>query len=218
MKPHSHRPSTLVAAAAAALTFFTGAPANADLIAYWPLDDDIDGAEVTGADEVTLKPGIYIIKGGPLTVDATMANKPIKGDGVLIYLADEKAELNVQAGYLSLRAMRTGTWAGIALMAARGEDAPPKIHVSNTTFFGSGIIYVPETQAEIISTHFNGVCNYLCFVSDTLKLTDTKVNYGYFILRWTNPFGDTSVMPEEPPALKRNFRPYLINKAPLGFF
>ncbi len=187
---------------------------------YPTLDEGVycGGLTITGANEVTLNPGKYIIKGGPLIIDATMANKPIKGDGVLIYLADKKAEVQVHGGHFSIRAMRTGTWAGVALMAARGAHAPPNLWILNTRFYASGIIYLPDTRAEFYRGRFNGVCNYLCFVSDTLKLTDTNINYHFFMTSQSNPFGGTTVVPEEPPVLKKKIRPHLVNKAPFGFF
>ncbi len=169
------------------------------------------GLTITGAEDLTLNPGTYVIKDGPLTIDATMVDKFIKGDDVLIYLADEKAEINIQAGNFSIRAKRTGPWAGVALLAKRGANAPAKHTINGGTTYVSGIFYTPNSEVEFVGGKFNGVCRYLCVVSDTLKLTDTLVNYSPSLVRWLNPFGDASLMPAEPPALKKTFRPYLLN-------
>ncbi|CAN0500198.1 unnamed protein product, partial [Discosporangium mesarthrocarpum] len=108
------------------------------------------GLTITGADEVTLNPGKYVIKDGPLTIDATMANKPIKGEDVLIYLANKDAELNIVAGHFAIRAARTGQWAGVALMAARGSNAPAKIAIENARSHISGIFYAPNSKVELL--------------------------------------------------------------------
>lgn len=174
------------------------------------------GLTITGADDVTLNPGLYVIKDGPLTIDATMAHKPIKGDDVLIYLVNEQAELKIEAGDFSIRAQRTGPWAGVALMATRGTDAPARHAINGNTTYVSGIFYTPNSKVELEGGKLNGVCRYLCFVSDTLKITNTLVNYSPALTRWTNPFGDTTLMPAEPPALQKTFRPYLLNELPAG--
>jgi len=178
------------------------------------------GLTITGAEEVTFEEGDepFVIKGGPLIVDASMRDKEIKGDNVLIYLADKQAELQLQGGDFSIRAKRTGQWAGVAVMSARGTNAPEKHTFENADAYFSGIFYAPESKVEVTGGGLDGVCTFLCFVSDTLKLTNTNVNYGYFMTRWRNPFGDTTILPAEPPALKKTFRPYLLNEAPFGFY
>lgn len=178
------------------------------------------GLTITGAEEVTFKEGNepFVITGGPLVVDASMRDKPIKGDNVLIYLADKQAELQLHGGDFSIRAKRTGQWAGVAVMTARGANAPEKHTVENADAYFSGIFYAPESKVEFTGGRLDGVCTFLCFVSDTLKLTNSQVNYGYFMTGWSNPFGDTTVLPAEPPALKKTFRPYLLNEAPFGFY
>ncbi|MCP5080695.1 MAG: hypothetical protein GY948_03250 [Alphaproteobacteria bacterium] len=173
------------------------------------------GLTITDAAEVTLNEGTYIIKEGPLVVDASMGGKEIKGDNVLIYLADEKAEMQIDGGNFSIRAKKTGKWAGIAIMAARGADAPPKHVFASTRAYFSGIFYTPDSQVEFTGGGLDGNCVYLCFVSNTLKLTSTYVNYAYSIAK--NPFGGAVTLPAEPPSLKKNFRPYLLNEAKYSF-
>ena len=139
------------------------------------------GLTITGAQEVTFEGGdeAFVIKGGPLIIDASMRGKEIKGENVLIYLADEQAELQVDGGRFSLRAKDAGPWAGVVIMSARGVDAPEKHVISNATTFFSGIFYAPDSKVESANAHMNGTCVYLCFVSSTLKLTTTYVNYGH---------------------------------------
>ncbi len=176
------------------------------------------GLTITGADSVTLKPGIYVIKGGPLRIDASMAHKPIKGDGVLIYLADEHAELRLDGGAVSVRAPKTGEWAGVAIMSARGDDAPTLHRIVDTALYISGIFYAPGSRVEFAQGGFNSVCRYLCFVSDTLQITDTFINSGPFMAGRLNPFADGASLPAEPPTLKQNMRPYLADKEKFGFY
>ena len=176
------------------------------------------GLTITGADDITLNPGTYVIRGGPLVIDATMAGKTILGEDVFIYLADEQAELQVSAGRLGLRAQKTGDWAGIVIMAARDDDAPRLHRFQDTSVHLAGILYTPGSRVEINAGGFNTVCRYLCLVSDTLKITGTFVNSGVFVSTWHSPFGNSSDVPAEPPALKRNMQPYLAGKSKFGFY
>ena len=179
------------------------------------------GLTITGALEVTFEDGDepFVIKGGPLVIDANMDDREITGENVLIYLADEKAELQIHGGDLFLRAKEAGPWAGVVIMAARGEDAPETLLIDNATTFFSGIFYAPDSAVESESTDLNGTCVYVCFVSSKLKLTSTQVNYGYFMQNTSlNPFRSISGRPAEPAALKRRFRPYLLNEAKFSIF
>ncbi len=177
-----------------------------------------DGLTITGAESVVLKPGTYVIKGGPLVIDATMAGKTILGEDVLIYLADEQAELQLSAGRLGLRAKKTGAWAGVVIMAARGDDAPKLHRIMGVSVHLAGIFYTPGSRVEITGGGFNTVCRYLCFVSDTLRISGTLVNSGSFVSTWHSPFGNSSEVPAEPPALKQNMRPYLARQERFGFY
>ncbi|MEM8688579.1 MAG: TadE/TadG family type IV pilus assembly protein [Pseudomonadota bacterium] len=177
-----------------------------------------DGLTITGAESVVLKPGTYVIKGGPLVIDATMAGKTILGEDVLIYLADEQAELQLSAGILGLRAKKTGDWAGVAIMAARGNNAPKLHRITDVNVHLAGIFYTPSSRVEITDGGFNTVCRYLCFVSDTLRISGTLVNSGSSVSTRPSPLGNTSDVPAEPPALRHNMRPYLADKERFGFY
>ncbi len=178
------------------------------------------GLTIKDAEEVIFKEGDepFVIKGGPLIVDASMTGKTIKGDNVLIYLADKDAELQLNGGNFSLRAKRSGRWAGVTLMAARGADAPEKHLFQGVRTYFAGIFYTPDSKVEFIGGTLDGICRYLCFVSDTLKMTSSNANYAFTMLSAANPFGGTAILPVEPPALKRTFRPYLLNEAQYGLY
>ncbi len=104
-------------------------------------------------------------------------------------------------------------------MSARGANAPEKHTFQDVQAYFSGIFYAPNSKVEFIRGRLNGICKFLCFVSDTLKLTSTYANYAYSMTRAaTNPFGGTAELPTEPPALQRTFRPYLLNEVQYGFF
>ena len=176
------------------------------------------GLTITGGQDVTLNPGTYVIKGGPLLIDASMHGKLVKADDVLIYLADQQAELQVIAGRLAVRAKRTGHWAGVAIMSAREDDAPNLHRISNFRVHISGIFYAPDSRVELSADYFNTICRHLCFVSDTLKVTKTRINSSPAVASWPSPFGGLGEMPAEPPTLKRNMRPYLAGKERFGFY
>ncbi|MEM8646352.1 MAG: Tad domain-containing protein, partial [Pseudomonadota bacterium] len=176
------------------------------------------GLTITGADSVTLKPGTFIIKGGPLVIDDTMNGKKILGEDVLIYLADEHAELQLSRAELGLRAKKTGQWAGVVIMAARDDDAPKVHRTHGTRVHLAGIFYTPGSRVEMSGGNFNTVCRYLCFVSDTLKISNTLVNSGSFMANRLSPFPNGSSLPAEPPALRHNMQPFLVNTPRFGFY
>jgi hypothetical protein len=75
------------------------------------------GLTISGDANVTLLPGIYVIKDGPFTVADTAS---ITGVGVSFYLTGDKSTFDFQNGTsIDLSAMETGALAGILLFEDR---------------------------------------------------------------------------------------------------
>ena len=161
-------------------------------------------------DEVTLNPGTYVIEGGPFLINPTAQNRPVKGQGVLIYLADEDAELRAAAADLSLSAKVAGPHAGIAIMTAPGLSPAPDIVLVDTTLYFSGIFYTPHSSVRTRRGVLNGACGHVCFVAATLDLYSTRVNVTPGNVGKTDPFGNAAAAPASPPALLKTFRPVIL--------
>lgn len=73
------------------------------------------GLQILAGATVTLRAGEYHVKGGPLIVD----NATLRGDDVVIFLADAAAELDLTRATVQLSGRRTGPYAGMVLFAAR---------------------------------------------------------------------------------------------------
>ena len=102
-------------------------------------------------------------------------------------------------------------FAGIALMTARGTNVPESITINRSTTEIDGIFYAPRSRVEFNGGTFNGVCRYVCFVADTLKLENASVNVGAHMEGGNGPFGQRQT-PANPPALMETFRPYIVSE------
>jgi len=101
------------------------------------------GLEIKGL-EVSLKPGLYVIKNGPLVITS---NASVVGYGVSIVLTGEDAALDMQGSPdVTLTAMTTGELAGIALAVTdSGKEAESEMQGSpKLTVTGS--IYMPDQR------------------------------------------------------------------------
>lgn len=172
------------------------------------------GLTIGDVDDVTFEDGgTFIIEGGPFLISHAMRGKPVKGNSVLIYLADERAEVRIAGADLSLSAQQTGPYAGVVFMTAPGLSPAPDIILSNVDLYLSGIFYAPNSAVTSKNSTIDGVCGYICFVSSTLALDATKVNVGPDMEGHIDPFGNVATIPASPPALLATFRPHLINTA-----
>lgn len=172
------------------------------------------GLTIADVDEVTFEEdGIFVFDGGPLVISPAMRGRPVKGDRVLIYLADELAHAQIAGADVSLRAQQVGPYAGVVFMTAPGLSPAPNITFDNVSLYLSGIFYAPNSAVTSTNGTMNGVCGYVCFVSGTLKLDGTKVNVGPGLAGRIDPFGNAAKIPPSPPALLRTFRPHLLDTA-----
>ncbi|MEW7009114.1 pilus assembly protein TadG-related protein [Lentilitoribacter sp. EG35] len=171
------------------------------------------GLKITNVQEVKFLPGTYIIKGGPLLIDKTMKGKNIIGEDVLIYLSGKDAEINAQAGNLYFTGPKTGNHAGVTFFSARGNSAPKK-HVFHppTKLYVHGVFYAPDSDVEFISSRLEGTCRIVCFISKTLLLDKTHVDYLFTHLSAgpDSPLKPIKERLPNPPSLEKKMRPYTI--------
>lgn len=171
-----------------------------------------DGLTINDVDEVTLNPGTYVIEGAPFLINPMPQSRPVRGEGVLIYLADEDAELRVAEADLALSAKTAGPHAGIAIMTAPGLSPAPDIVLVDTSLYFAGIVYTPNSSVRTRRGVMNGACGHVCFTAATLDLYSTRVNVTPGNVGKTDPFGNTAAAPASPPALLRTFRPVILKK------
>ncbi len=172
------------------------------------------GITISDVDEVIFEKGeTFVIEGGPLDVDASMNDKPINGQEVLIYLADETAEARIAGANLSLTAKQSGPHAGIAIMTAPGLSPAPNVILDRAKLYFAGIFYAPNSNVISSNGTIDGACGYVCFVASTLDLDGTRVDVSPGKIGDLDPFGNTAQAPVYPPTLMKNFRPYILNKS-----
>ena len=104
---------------------------------------------LAGGGVTTLKPGLYIIKNGLLTLSA----KTVHGTGVTFYFASNTSDLN----YVSkednyLKAPVTGPYAGLLMFQAPGLPAQNVTIGSADKSVFEGIIYAPKWNLTMNST------------------------------------------------------------------
>ena len=105
------------------------------------------GLEVAGL-EVRLRPGLYVIKDGPLTI---RSNGELTGSGVSIVLTGDDASLDMQgSGGLTLSAMTTGDLAGIAFAVTdTGAEGDSSSLQGSPNVSVSGSIYMPGQRLHM---------------------------------------------------------------------
>lgn len=101
-----------------------------------------NGLTITDAAEVSMQPGVYVIKDGELMVSNGAS---IKGTDVGFYFTGKKATLNFQkATTISLTAPKTGPMAGILFFQNTNVSGNPKYEISSdNASMLLGTIYLP---------------------------------------------------------------------------
>jgi Flp pilus assembly protein TadG len=118
---------------------------------------------------VTLNPGLYVIKNGPLTI-SSQAN--VTGAGVSFYLAGQGAGFTINAsGTVDLSAMTTGAYAGVLLMQDRASNVGATNTLNGTSDTKlKGVVYT-ATQSLTIngSGTFGQQTPFLSIIADQVK-------------------------------------------------
>jgi hypothetical protein len=121
----------------------TPAPSVVDTIAILHPGTYCGGLRIKGGAVVTLLPGVYVIKDGPLTVDSLGA---IVGVNVGFYLVGKNATVLFDKGSaISLIAPKIGPMSGILLYEDRGAAAKQQHRISSDDApLLLGTIYIPN--------------------------------------------------------------------------
>lgn len=127
------------------------------------------GWTVFGGSTLTMNPGLYVIVGGTLTINASV----VKGDGVTFYLADYFANLNYKSkedgSSNKFYAPTSGTYKDLLIFEAPGLPGKYMSIDSTDKQKWAGIIYLPSKDLTINSTSDWVSCKCF-FVVNKLKL------------------------------------------------
>jgi hypothetical protein len=122
----------------------------------------------TWSGNITLDPGIYILRGGRISLGG---NGTLTGSGVTIFLMDGASFVANANQTIRLTPPSTGPYAGITLYQERGNDTALTINGTSGSLL-SGFIYAPDAAvtytgtSEIVTA---GTC--LRIVGDTVEMT-----------------------------------------------
>ncbi len=162
------------------------------------------------ARNVEFRPGVYIIKDGPLLIQD---QKKVKGDRVFLFLTGKKGGLNIKNSRVSLRAKRTGKWAGMTIMSDRRKKFAPKDHfVTGGNLVSVGTIYLPASALVVNSGNLRVSCRGVCVAANTMEYRDTKIS-GHNQYKLSSLFrfpGNNQAV--APVGLEVSFRPYLVEQ------
>jgi hypothetical protein len=121
----------------------------------------------------TMAPGVYVINGGTLKINAG-AN--LSGSGVTIYLTGGATlQMNGNA-QVNLSAPTTGTYAGMLMMSDKNDAGLSQTINGNSSSLMTGALYFPTQSVSYIGNFSgNGGCTYL--VADTVSWSgNTHIN------------------------------------------
>jgi hypothetical protein len=118
---------------------------------------------------VTLQPGLYIIKNGPLTINSSAT---VTGTGVTFYLVGQNAGFTFNgSGNINLSAMTTGPYQGMLIVQDRASNTRATNTLngdSNTKI--SGAIYTPTQSLTVNGSGTFGQANaFMPIVADQIK-------------------------------------------------
>jgi Flp pilus assembly protein TadG len=164
------------------------------------------GLELKGNANVTLSAGVYVITGGPLSLNGSAS---LSGTDVTIYLAGDAAKLDLKNGTtLSLSAPATGPMAGILMFEDRAASLL-RDHVFETRNAAQmlGTMYFPRGRLKIGTKGGNGSGGtgigtssaWTIIVARTLEVTDNQQ------LTLNTNYSGTTIKP--PPGLGNNLGP-----------
>jgi Flp pilus assembly protein TadG len=102
------------------------------------------GLVINGASDVTLNPGIYVIKGGPLEV---LRTSKVRGENVGLFFTGKNADLYFQeTSDISLSGPLSGVMAGVLIWQQNDPRAAKMFEVRSTKVHTlTGTIYLPNS-------------------------------------------------------------------------
>jgi Flp pilus assembly protein TadG len=129
------------------------------------------GLTLNASDDVTLKPGIYTFRGGPLTLNTSAK---VIGKDVLFYFEDAQSPLMLNgAAILQVSAPTIGPHAGILMFQgrkAKEDNVQFRINTSAGSFY-NGAIYLPYAVIDWnVSGSLNAESSYTALITKVLNL------------------------------------------------
>lgn len=166
----------------------TQAPPVGDPFKYLPVPTDSGGCRNSGGASlqpgrycnglslggtVKLNPGVYIVSGGDLKVNA---NAKVTGAGVTFYLVNgSHVSFNGNAS-IQLSAPTSGTYSGMLMMGDRSGSGGKDILNGDATSLLTGAIYFPRDEVDYLG-NFGGVGGCTQVVADTIQWSgSTKIS------------------------------------------
>jgi Flp pilus assembly protein TadG len=121
--------------------------------------------------DVTLNPGLYVIKDGQLSMNSSGT---IKGTGVTFYLVGSNAGFDLNGGStLELTPMKAGAYAGLLLVQDRTSNVGGTSKVNgNATTNLKGAIYAPTQTIRLNGTGtFGQLSPFMPMIADKIVIT-----------------------------------------------
>jgi len=147
------------------------------------------GLNITNS-TATLNPGLYIITGG-----GTWYNSTVTGTGVTLFFTSgggaSDGKFILSESTVTLSAPTTGSLAGILVFTDRTwtHTNPQDVCVTQTTFTGDGIWYLPSTGLWVYNSSTMKGTNYFGLVADNMTASGTSIQMSnnYSFLAGGNP-------------------------------
>ena len=138
------------------------------------------GIKIGNGDNVTLSPGIYYLNNGGFIV----GNSTVTGNGVLIYDVPQGATgFQFNQSTVTLSAMTTGIYAGIAIFQARTSNAPfqvnagTKLNITGSIYAAAAIVNINGAGVVVtISEPPSGAPPALLIAADLIDQTGAVLN------------------------------------------
>jgi hypothetical protein len=108
------------------------------------LDPGCYSIKLSGSDKVTLRPGIYWIKGGI----ALSGKAELSGQGVMLYIANDDVDLS-GGGKVTLTPPSSGVYAGVTFFGSRSEEIDFKLTGGAALGGLEGILYSSRGELEL---------------------------------------------------------------------
>jgi hypothetical protein len=133
------------------------------------------GIEITGQGKVTFKPGVYVLKGGGLTV---RGGGVLEGDEVMFYNTGPKyGPFDISSNSLAkLSAPTTGLYAGILFFTDRTITSKQENHFSgNSESYFTGAFYFPSTSVTFTGTSGMQIQKMLIIADSMTFMGNTQI-------------------------------------------
>jgi Flp pilus assembly protein TadG len=118
----------------------------------------------------TMSPGVYVVNGGTLKLNA---NTVLNGTGVMFYLTNG-ATLSINgSAKIDISAATTGTYAGILFFGDRSMPSAKQTINGDASSMMTGALYFPSQEVDLLG-NFSGLNGCMQVVADTIYYTGSS--------------------------------------------